>query len=62
MEKNKVASQMSMKRMIGLRNALFKLGLLIPVEYPGGDLKYVVDEIEFAMKMEIKYVLSNGSN
>lgn len=53
---------MSMKRMIGLRNALFKLGLLIPVEYPGGDLKYVVDEIEFAMKMEIKYVLSNGSN
>lgn len=39
--------------MIGLRNTLFKLRILIPADIAGGDLEYALAEIEFATKMEL---------
>lgn len=35
-----------------LRNTLFKLNLMIPVNHKGGDLKFIMDELDFIDKMK----------
>ena len=41
----------AMNVMVRFRNTLFNIKILVPMNHPGGDLRYIWDEIKYVNRM-----------